>query len=402
MPLASATYLEMNLTESLIGMDLCLMIDQWLDKHPDSVMEGHNLLRKWLIKMINLNASDLDLGGPGNRQMIWTRIYGVKKPFLDFGYFAAWETNLIILSWLTPLQKKKLFQDLSIDFSVSVREDDTVTRYRGTVYFEHNFLSANFRRINSTVFSMNNLGIPKQIAERMNLQYEKTGLVLVTGITGSGKSTTLDAIIDMNNRENSAHIVIIGHPVEFVHESKMSLIKHREVGLDVHSFKHGAVESLRQDPDIIVVGEMRDADTIATVLEITDSGHKVFTTLHTCSAIDSIHRIIAEFPSEEQDRIRNRLADVLKVTISQKLVPSVDNKLVLAKEILSVDNSVQAAIRNKNIGEIYQMMVEGKKYGMITLEQDLVDLHKRGFITNKTAINFANNKKRIMQLLSLP
>jgi len=225
--------------------------------------------------------------------------------------------------------------------------------------------------------------------------------VLITGITGSGKSTTLDAIIDMNNRENQAHIVIIGHPIEHVHESKLSMVRHREVGVDVRSFEHGAVEALRQDPDIIVVGEMRDPRTIATVLEITDSGHKAFTTLHTSSAIDSIHRIIAEFPPDEQERIRNRLADVLSVTMSQKLVPTVDHKLVMAKEILAVDASVQAAIRNKNIGEIYQMMIEGRRLGMCTLEQDLQDLFKRGIITNVTAMNFANNKKRMAQLLTI-
>ncbi|MBM4403044.1 MAG: Flp pilus assembly complex ATPase component TadA [Candidatus Cloacimonetes bacterium] len=402
MALTKTSYLEMNLTDSLVGVDLCHRIEQWLDKNPESVMEGHKLMRSWLLRMIEATASDLDFGGPGSKQMIWMRIYGIKSPNPDFGTYAPWETNLIILSWLTPLQKKRLYQDLSIDFSVSIREMGTTTRYRGTVYFENNYLSANFRRINSSLYSMSNLGIPKPIAERMNLNYEKTGLVLVTGITGSGKSTTLDAIIDMNNRDNQAHIVIIGHPIEFVHESKMALVKHREVGVDVQSFKHGAIESLRQDPDIIMIGEMRDPDTIATVLEITDSGHKVFTTLHTSSAIDSIHRIIAEFPSEEQERIRNRLADVLKVSISQKLVPSVDNKLILAKEIMSVDSSIQAAIRNKNIGEIYQMMVEGKRFGMMTLEQDLLDLYKHGFITNKTAINYANNKKRITQLLSMP
>lgn len=168
------------------------------------------------------------------------------------------------------------------------------------------------------------------------------------------------------------------------------------------SFESGAVEALRQDPDIIVVGEMRDAQTIATVLEITDSGHKCFTTLHTSSAIDSIHRIIAEFPPEEQERIRNRLADVLSVSMSQKLVPTIDGKLVMAKEILATDASVQAAIRNKNIGEIYQMMVEGRKYGMCTLEQDLRDLHRKGLITQQTAVNYANNKKRMVQLFSMP
>jgi len=245
------------------------------------------------------------------------------------------------------------------------------------------------------------LGIPEVVANRMNLRYEKTGLVLITGITGSGKSTTLNAIIDMNNRQNAAHIVSIDSPIEYVHHSKQCLVRHREVGVDVLSFEHGAIEALRQDPDVIVVGEMRDPQTIATVLEITDSGHKAFTTLHTSSAIDSIHRIVAEFPSDSQERVRNRLADVLTVCMSQKLVPTIDGKLALAKEILSVDSSVQAAIRNKNIGEIYQMMVEGKKMGMCTLEQDLKHLYQKGVISQQTALNFANNKKRMQQLMSV-
>jgi len=211
----------------------------------------------------------------------------------------------------------------------------------------------------------------------------------------------LDAIIDMNNRNNAAAIIAIESPIEYVHHSKQSLVRHREVGIDVLSFEHGAIEALRQDPDIIVVGEMRDPQTISTVLEITDSGHKAFTTLHTSSAIDSIHRIIAEFPPDSQERVRNRLADVLSVTMSQKLVPTVDGKLALAKEILSVDSSIQAAIRNKNIGEIYQMMVEGRRTGMCTLEQDLKELFRKGIISQQTAINFANNKKRMQQLLTM-
>jgi len=205
----------------------------------------------------------------------------------------------------------------------------------------------------------------------------------------------------MNNRNNAAAIIAIESPIEYVHHSKQSLVRHREVGIDVLSFEHGAIEALRQDPDIIVVGEMRDPQTISTVLEITDSGHKAFTTLHTSSAIDSIHRIIAEFPPDSQERVRNRLADVLSVTMSQKLVPTVDGKLALAKEILSVDSSIQAAIRNKNIGEIYQMMVEGRRTGMCTLEQDLKELFRKGIISQQTAINFANNKKRMQQLLTM-
>lgn len=383
------------------GQELMASLDHYFTDHCDEQLEARRLLQEWLNRTRTLNASDLDFGGRGCKGQVWMRIYGTKKPLPDIEPMSDVETSAIIAAWLSAPQRQKLSTDLSIDFSSFINVDGNEVRFRGTAYFDQGYLCANFRRINEKLYTMDSLGIPRIIAERMNLKSEKTGLVLITGITGSGKSTTLDAITDMNNRENHAHIVIIGNPIEYVHQSKMCLVRHREVGMDVRSFEHGAVESLRQDPDIIIVGEMRDPQTIATVLEITDSGHKTFTTLHTSSAIDSIHRIIAEFPPEEQERIRNRLADVLSVTMSQKLVPTVDGKLVMAKEILSVDSSVQAAIRNKNIGEIYQMMIEGRRYGMCTLEQDLLELFKRGVITNKTAMNFANNKKRMQQLLSM-
>ncbi|HNX38434.1 MAG TPA: ATPase, T2SS/T4P/T4SS family [Candidatus Cloacimonadota bacterium] len=384
-----------------IGVELSQSINKWLLSNPDAQERAQYLLSTWLYKMREIHASDIDYGAAGSKGMVWFRVYGIKKAYPALGTFTDSETSAIILSNLTPAQKEILFMRKSVDFSLSMKEETAIARFRGSVYYDRGFLCCNYRRINDKLFTIEGLGIPRPIADRMNLRAEKAGLVLVTGITGSGKSTTLDAVIDMNNKENEAHIVIIGHPIEFVHDSKHCLIRHREVGVDVLSFEAGAIEALRQDPDIIVVGEMRDPRTIATVLEITDSGHKAFTTLHTSSAIDSIHRIIAEFPAEEQERIRNRLADVLTVIMSQKLVPTVDGKLILAKEILSVDASVQAAIRNKNIGEIYQMMVEGRKFGMMTLEQDLLELYKRNQITNKTAMNFANNKKRMMQLLSM-
>jgi len=402
MPLSFTKDLMNAIPHNFTGVEQCQAIDRWLNENEDAGIEPQIMLRTWLLRMRDFVVSDIDFGGPGCSKYVWNRTYGVKKPIKEFGEFEYVETAAIILCWLSPIQKRKLYENRSLDFSLDLSENDYRARFRGSVYFDRNFLCANFRRINEKVYSIEQLGIPKIIAERMNLHYEKVGLVLITGITGAGKSTTLDAIIDMNNRDNNAHIVIIAHPIEYVHESKQCLVRHREVGVDVLSFERGAVEALRQDPDIIVVGEMRDSRTIATVLEITDSGHKAFSTLHTSSAIDSIHRIIAEFPPEEQERIRNRLADVLSVIISQKLVPTVDGKLVLAKEILSVDSSVQAAIRNKNIGEIYQMMVEGRKLGMVTLEQDLLELYKRGVITNKTALNYANNKRRIIQLLSMP
>ena len=226
------------------------------------------------------------------------------------------------------------------------------SRFRSNVYYETGSLAGSFRRINQKLFPIENLELPEPILKRVNLEYEQSGLILVTGITGSGKSSTLDTIIDLNNHSNSGHIIIIGAPIEFIHESDKCIVRHRELGDDVLSFRDGAREALRQDPDILVVGEMRDASTMAMVLEITDSGHKVFSTLHTSSAVESIHRIVGEFSSEEQERVRMRLADTLSVIISQKLVPDVDGRLVLAKEILSVTSSVVAAIRNNNVAEI--------------------------------------------------
>jgi twitching motility protein PilT len=401
MSLSFREALHAQVNNHLMGVELCLYIDAIMEQMPVWGSEARDLLRSWLLSMKDIEASDIDFGAPGSNGKIWMRVHGNKNPVTSFGEYSNLETMAIITSWLSPMQKEKLFADFVLDFSAFAKESEREMRYRGTCYLDRGYLCVNFRRINDFVFSMDQLRMPKPITERMNLQFEKTGLILVTGITGSGKSTTLDAVIDMNNRDNHGHIVIIGNPIEYVHESKRCLIRHREVGVDVQSFAAGAVESLRQDPDIIMVGEMRDPNTISTVLEITDSGHKAFTTLHTSSAIDSIHRIVAEFPAEEQERIRNRLADVLSVIISQKLVPSADGKRVMTREILSVDSSVQAAMRNKNIGEIYQMMVEGKRYGMCTLEQDLQELHRRGLITGNTAMNYANNKKRMYQLLSM-
>ncbi len=197
-----------------------------------------------------------------------------------------------------------------------------------------------------------------------------------------------------------SHVVIIASPIELVHKPIRSIIRHREVGRDVASFKKGAIQALRQDPDIIVIGELRDPETIQTALEITDSGHKTFGTLHTSSAMESIERIIGEIPVDEQNRVRMRLADVLTCVISQKLVPSLDGKRVLAKEVLLVTPSVKAAIRNNNVGEIYQMLMEGGKLGMHTMEQDLKRLYDQGKISKEMALNNSNNKKRMEKLLN--
>ena len=184
-------------------------------------------------------------------------------------------------------------------------------------------------------------------------------------------------------------------------KTELSIVRHREIGRDVVSFKEGTIQALRQDPDIIVIGEMRDADTIATVLEVADSGHKVFSTLHTSSATDAIDRILGETPAVEQDRIRERLADVLTCVISQKLVPSLDGKLVLANEVLVATPAVKSAIRNNHTDEIYQLIYQGSRLGMITMEQNLLNLYKNKVISYREAYSQANIKKRFEDLVKL-
>lgn len=402
MGLSFTPEMQITLSDYLIGTSRFQSINKIITYNIEWKKEAYENLRKLLFHMREIEASDMDVGGFGSKNMVWYRIYGRKAPDEEVDQYTDDEVSAILLSILSDDQKITLFKEKNVDFSLSISlvEDEPPSRFRGDVYYESNSLAANFRLIKQDLFSIEELGFPPPIVKRLDLNFEKSGLILVTGLTGSGKSCTLDSIIDMNNHNNAAHIIVIGNPIEYIHKSDKCIIRHREIGEDVMTFQQGTVQSLRQDPDIIVVGEMRDPETIATVLEVTDSGHKVFTTLHTSSALDSIHRIIGEFPTNEQERIRLRLADVLRVIISLKLVPNRNGKLTLAKEILSVDGSIRSAIRNQNIGEVYQMITEGKKKGMITMEQDLANLFEQNIITKETALNYANSRKRMNLLFS--
>jgi twitching motility protein PilT len=355
---------------------------------------------KILQRMREIDASDIDLGSFGTRGEIWFRVHGNKLPQKDLPSLPSPLSDVLVQSLVMPKQRETLIDKRSLDFSYHVEENGERFRYRGTAYFDLDAVGMNMRAITAKIRPYSSYSFHPNITNIVNLKHTKEGLILVTGITGSGKSTTLDAIIDANNNSVDAHIIIIGAPIEYVHSPMRSVIRHREVGRDVLSFKDGTVQALRQDPDIVMIGEMRDPETIMAALEITDSGHKVFSTLHTSSAVESLDRIIGEVPPAEQDRVRNRLADVLRLVVSQKLVPTVDKKRTLAKEILIVTPSVRAAIKNGNTGEIYQMITDGSALGMITMEQDLYRLYRSNTISIDEALNYANNKKRLRQLIN--
>jgi twitching motility protein PilT len=350
--------------------------------------------------MREIESSDIDLGSFGTSGHIWMRVHGSKTARRELPDLPTPFCDVLIHALISARQRQHLLNNKSLDFSYQQRVGDDLYRYRGTAYFDLDAIAMNMRAITAKIRPYEGFNFHPNITKIVNLKYTKEGLILVTGITGSGKSTTLDAIIDSNNRAVDAHIIIIGSPVEYVHSPVRSVVRHREVGRDVMSFKDGTVQALRQDPDIVVIGEMRDPETIMSALEITDSGHKVFSTLHTSSAVESIDRIIGEVPPIEQDRVRNRLADVLRCVISQKLVPTIDGKRTLAKEVLVVTPSVRSAIKNGNTNEIYQMINEGVALGMNTMEQDLKRHVAQRTITPEEALNHANNKKRMQQLLA--
>jgi len=354
-----------------------------------------------LLHMKELDASDIDMGSGGCRGKIWYRAQGEKNPDPKMGEWTHGEMDLILLNILMEKQRETLLKERNMDFSYALEDNGNTVRLRGDMYFDLGHLALNMRMIGDEIRPFSGLGLHPEIAKALSLRHTKKGLVLVTGITGSGKSSTLDAIIDANNQTTNAHIVIIGSPIEQVHKPKGCLIRHREVGADVMSFKEGAIQALRQDPDIIVIGEMRDPETIITALEVTDSGHKVFSTLHTSSTVESVDRIIGEVPSEEQNRVRERLADVLSVVISQKLPKTLDGKRTLAKEVLLMTPPIRAAIKNNNLDEIYQMLQQSSALGMVTLEQDLKRLFEEKKISYEEALANANDKKRFKEIVKV-
>jgi len=389
---------------SLVGADKTNYIIENSGKiTPDEQIVLRSYFNKMLTGMIEREASDIEVGGHGNGGFVWMRIHGDKNRVKDIPSFTNEEFAVIISNLLNSNQRKILTAIKNLDFSYTFKYErkNVDVRFRADAYFDLDTLALNMRAINASIRPVESLGFHPYALKSMSHGYIKFGLSLVTGITGSGKSSTLDSLIDAHNKIDPCHIVIIASPVEYVHTSDKSIIRHREVGRDVVSFKDGVIQALRQDPDIIIIGEMRDPDTILAALEVTDTGHKVFSTLHTSSAIESIDRIIAEVNPAEQERVRYRLADVLTSIVSQKLVPSLDGKRILAKEVLIVTPNVRAAIKNNTTSEIYMMIEQGSKEGMVTLEQDLKRLYQTKKISLENAIAYANEKTRIKQILSV-
>ncbi|MEX1329774.1 MAG: PilT/PilU family type 4a pilus ATPase, partial [Desulfobacterales bacterium] len=284
-----------------------------------------------------------------------------------------------------------------IDFGYEI---PGLARYRANFFMQRNGVAAVFREIPSAIMNADQLGLPPVVSKLATLP---RGLVLVTGPTGSGKSTTLAAIVDVANRSRKDHIITVEDPIEFVHQSQGCIVNHREVGVHTNSFSAALRGALREDPDIILVGEMRDLETISLAVEAASTGHLVFSTLHTSSAYKTVDRVIEVFPSQEQPLIRSTLADGLRAVIAQTLFKRIDRKgRVAALEILIANPAVRNLVREGKTHQIPSMIQTGKKYGMILLDDSIMDLFKKGIISADDAYAKSNEKGRFRAMLKSP
>jgi len=354
-------------------------------------VEEHYSVDSLLERAVALGASDLHLTA-GTPPV--TRVRGDLVLLDDFPVLDAETSRSLLYRVLTTEQQKRLEIDRQLDFSYGV---PGLARFRVNVYVQRDSLAAAFRIVPHELKTLDELGLPPGLKSFAQLP---RGLVVVTGPTGSGKSTTLAALIDEINRTRSDHIITIEDPIEFTHRHKRCIVNQREIGSDATSFGSALRAALRQDPDVILLGEMRDLETISTALTAAETGHLVFGTLHTQSAPGTIDRIVDVFPAAQQDQVRTQIAGALQGVVTQSLVPTADGPgRVPALEILMPDDAIRNLIRQAKVEQIYSYMQTGSRTGMQTMEQSLADLTVRQVITAADALTRSTRRAELTELL---
>jgi twitching motility protein PilT len=350
-------------------------------------------LHELLTIMYEQGASDLHIsvGIPPT-----VRIDGLLRPMEKEAPLSAAQTKALVYSVITDAKKHQFEDELELDFSFGIRG---LCRFRGNAFMQRGAVGAVFRTIPYKVLSFKELGLPPAVEKFAD---RPQGLVLVTGPTGSGKSTTLAALIDKINRERQSHIITVEDPIEFLHEHKSCVVNQREVNTDTTSFGAALRRVLRQDPDIVLIGEMRDMETIKAALTVAETGHLVFATLHTNSCVQSVNRIIDVFPPHEQTQIRTVLSFVLEGVLTQQLIPKGNTQgRVLGVEVMVPTAAVRNLIREEKVHQIYsQMQVGQEKFGMRTMNQSLLDLYQRRQITRDEALRRSPNLEEFTQMIA--
>jgi twitching motility protein PilT len=345
----------------------------------------------WLDRAVELRASDLHLAVGAHPAI---RVRGKIQVLPDTPLLDAQSMRDLLYGILTTEQQKRFELDRQIDLTYAV---PGVARFRLNVFMEREVMAGAFRVVPHELKTLEELGLPESLSE---LTRQPRGLVVVTGPTGSGKSTTLAAMIDEINRSRHDHIITVEDPIEFVHRHKGCIVHQREIGNDTSGFASALRAALRQDPDVILVGEMRDLETIATALTAAETGHLVFGTLHTQSASSTIDRIIDVFPGEQQAQVRAQIAGSLQGVVTQALLPTADRQSrVAALEILVPDDAIRNLIRQAKVEQIYSYMQTGSRTGMQTLEQSLADLVARRVVSVDDALARSSRREELAGLL---
>ncbi|MDP9192600.1 MAG: type IV pilus twitching motility protein PilT [Acidobacteriota bacterium] len=349
-------------------------------------------LHQLLKTMVERGGSDLHVTTNSPPQI---RIDGKLVP-LDIPPLTAPETKQLAYSVLTDAQKHRFEENLELDLSFGIKG---LARFRANIFNQRGATAAVYRQIPYEILGFKELGLPPVVEEICN---KPRGLVLVTGPTGSGKSTTLAAMIDKINRETHQHIITIEDPVEFLHQHKSCIVNQRELHADTHSFANSLKSALRQDPDVVLIGEMRDLETIESALRIAETGHLTFGTLHTNSAAQTINRVVDVFPAHQQPQIRAQLSFVLEGILCQALLPKANGKgRAMAMEILVPNPAIRNLIREDKVHQIYSMMQTGQsKYGMQTFNQSLATLYFKKLITLQTALGRSSNPDELQEMIS--
>ncbi len=348
-------------------------------------------LRGLLEEMLERNASDLHISSGQPAQL---RIDGSLVPSRS-EHLTSEVTMQLAYSILTEEQKKRFENTKELDLSFGIQG---LSRFRANVFQQRGAVSVAIRRIPFQILSFDELGLPPVIKEMAS---KPRGLILVCGPTGSGKSTTLASIIDKINQERSVHIVTVEDPIEYVHVHKQATIDQREVGSDTDSFGTALKYVLRQDPDVILIGEMRDLETIRAALTIAETGHLALATLHTNSASESITRIVDVFPADQKNQVQAQLAFVLEGVLCQQLIPKSHGAgRVMSAEVLTCTPAIRAVIREGKIHQIYGMMQAGTKYGMQTQNQSLLNLVRKKALTREAAFEYSPDPVELEQMFS--
>lgn len=343
-----------------------------------------------LEEVIKRKASDLHLQ-VGLPPML--RIDGSLRPVAGLEALNEEAVEALVFAVLDEDQKHILLKDKEFDFSFAFGD---LGRFRVNAFHERGNIAAALRLIPNEILTIDQLGLPPVISKFA--EYPR-GLVLVTGPTGSGKSTTLAALVDKVNTERAAHIITIEDPIEFTHKSKKSVVVQREVHYDTYSFSASLRSALRQDPDVVLIGEMRDLETIASAITIAETGHLVLATLHTNSAAQSIDRMIDVFPSYQQPQIRAQLSNILMGICSQRLIPAIGGGRRVASEILVATPAVRNIIREAKTHQLDAVIQTGAEYGMQSMDKTLVDMIKAGAITYEEARNYAVNVEELDRIM---